>query len=95
MILTRSTARLVLRAALAIVAASGSLFAPEHAFPTRAYAADSVSVVAGAKYARSGLHKLFFGHNYRDAWASSVRVEMLSMASEAGGLSPVRRVGGR
>ena len=94
MIHIRSTTRLVFRAALGIAAASLSVLAPEHAFPTRAYAADSVSVVVGGAYARSGLHRLFFGNDYRDVWATPVRVEMLDMASEAGGLSPVRRVGG-
>lgn len=95
MIHARSTARLVLRAALSLAAASISVAAPEHAFSTRAYAADSASVVAGKAYARSGLHRFFFGNNYRDIWATPVRVEMLDMASEASGLSPVRRVGGR
>jgi len=51
-------------------------------------------VVAGEQYEASGLHELLFGADYRDLWTTPVRVEVLDMGEFAGGLRPVRRVGG-
>ena len=56
---------------------------------------DSITVTAGAHYQRSGFHRFFFGTDYRTIWSTPVRVPVLDLAHEAGGLRPVRRVGGR
>ena len=56
---------------------------------------DSLTVTAGAAYGRSAVHRFFFGSDYRKLWTTPVRVPVLDMAREAGGLRPVRRVGGR
>jgi len=56
---------------------------------------DSITVTAGALYQRSGFHRFFFGTDYRTIWSTPVRVPVLDLAHEAGGLRPVRRVGGR
>jgi len=52
-------------------------------------------VVAGSQYARGGPHNFFFGSDYRDLWTIPATVEVLDLQKEAGGLSPVRRVGGQ
>lgn len=52
-------------------------------------------VVAGPQYAASGTHQFFFGADYRKLWTTPVEVEVLDLHAEAGGLTPVRRVGGQ
>jgi hypothetical protein len=52
------------------------------------------TVVAGS-YKAGGLHRFFLGSDYRATWATPVSVEVLDLAREAGGLTPVRRVGGQ
>jgi len=56
---------------------------------------DSITVTAGASYDRSAVHRLFFGSDYRKLWTTPIRVPVLDLSREAGGLRPVRRVGGR
>ncbi|HEX6737113.1 MAG TPA: hypothetical protein VF310_02465, partial [Vicinamibacteria bacterium] len=51
-------------------------------------------VVAGSEYSASGIHQLLFGADYRKLWTTPVTVEVLDLQKEAGGLAPVRRVGG-
>jgi surface antigen Omp85-like protein len=52
-------------------------------------------VVAGEKYQAGGLHRALFGADYRDLWAMPVEVPVLDLQRYAGGLRPVRRVGGQ
>ena len=52
------------------------------------------TTVAGANYAAGAFKKLAFGNAYRDIWTLPIEVEVLDLAGEAGGLDPVRRVGG-
>src|SRR5215468_1988914 len=61
-------------------------------------AADSTetrTVVAGEKYRASGTHKWIFGGDYREMWLKPIKVEVLDMKKEAGGLSAAFRVGGQ
>ncbi len=51
-------------------------------------------MVAGEIYAAGALKKLIFGNAYRDIWTLPIEVELLDLGEEAGGLEPVRRVGG-
>ena len=46
-------------------------------------------------YAASSLKRLAWGSGYRDLWMTPVSVEVLDFTNEAGGLRPVRRVGGQ
>ena len=46
-------------------------------------------------YAAGPLKRFFFGDGYRDVWMTPVSVEVLDFAREAGGLRPVRLVGGQ
>jgi hypothetical protein len=59
-----------------------------------AEAKESRTVVAG-KYPASGLRRLLLGRDYRDLWATPISVEVLDLSTEAGGLTPSRRVGGQ
>ena len=52
------------------------------------------TVVAGS-YQAGSLHRFFLGSDYRAAWGTPVSVEVLDLAREAGGLTPVVRVGGQ
>ena len=47
------------------------------------------TVVAGT-YKADGFHRFLLGSDYRDTWATPVSVEVLDLAKEAGGLTPVR-----
>ncbi len=53
------------------------------------------TVVAGPSYAKGAFHRFFFGTDYRPLWTTAATFEVLDLGKEAGGLSPVRRVGGQ
>src|SRR5688572_14962526 len=55
---------------------------------------DSITVVVGPEYAKPGMHEFFFGDNYRTLWDTAVRLPVLDLNATAGGLTPVRRLGG-
>jgi hypothetical protein len=54
---------------------------------------DRRTVVIGEKYKKGGIHRFFFGDEYRDLWTTPVSVEVLDLATYAGGLKPTRTVG--
>jgi hypothetical protein len=57
-------------------------------------APDSTEVVIGGRYAAGGLHRWLFGSHYRDLWTAPITVEVLDLAREGGGLTPVSAGGG-
>src|SRR4051812_30849629 len=63
--------------------------------PARAEDAPRRRVVAGEHYKASGLHRFLFGADYRDLWTTPVELPVLDLQRYAGGLKPVRRVGGQ
>ena len=69
--------------------------------PAAAQSSDSlrpgavVTVIPGAHYRASGLHRALFGAHYRDLWTTPIRVEVLDLAMYAGGLTAARRGGGK
>ena len=71
------------------------------AAPAAAQSADSlrpgrfVTIAPGAHYRAGGLHRALFGAHYRDLWTTPIRVEVLDLATFAGGLTPTRRGGGK
>ncbi len=75
--------------ALPGLAASQSEGAVERSRP------ESVTVTPGAAYAAGGLHRFLFGDHYRDLWTTPIRVEVLDLQRFAGGLTPVKRGGGK
>lgn len=59
-----------------------------------AQAQDSVTVTANARYQKGALHRLLWGGEYRDLWATPLRVPVLRPDTFAGGLTPLRAGGG-
>src|SRR5258706_10772195 len=52
-------------------------------------------VVVGEHYRASGGYRWLWGRDYRTLWTEPTQVEVLDLRTFAGGLTPVRRVGGR
>lgn len=52
-------------------------------------------VAAGPQYGANGFHRAMLGASYRALWTTPVEVEELDFATEAGGLTPRFRVGGK
>jgi hypothetical protein len=57
-------------------------------------AQDKKQVTAGPEYAASETVRKWFGDGYRDVWTTPFDAPALDLAKEAGGLEPVRQVGG-
>jgi len=77
---------------------AGALLLGDAALPAPGAATeDSLAtrtIIAGPQYAKSGFHRFFLGSDYRDLWTTPIQVPVLDLGSEAGGLTPVHRVGG-
>jgi hypothetical protein len=52
------------------------------------------TITAGEKYRASIVHRWFLGGDYRSLWITPIQAEVLDLAGFAGGLTPMRRVGG-
>jgi hypothetical protein len=52
-------------------------------------------VVAGPQYQMGGFLRFWFGDGYRKLWTTPVELPVLRLDSEAGGLTPQFRIGGR
>ena len=72
-----------------VVATAAHAVAPEHGDGTGV-----VRVPASERYERNHLHRLLFGHGYRELWKTQLEVPVLDLDQEAGGLTPTRRYGG-
>jgi Omp85 superfamily domain len=53
-----------------------------------------VMAVASAKFKSGGLRTFMFGKNYRKEWKTPVKVKVLNMETEYGGLTPTKMGGG-
>jgi hypothetical protein len=69
--------------------------AEEAAPPAEASPRQTRVVVAGPRYKAGGLHRFMLGSDYRKTWTAPVRVEVLDLASYAGGLTPTEKGGGK
>lgn len=60
--------------------------------------ADTISkykvISAGPQYKRSGWHQFFWGKNYRKEWSTPVKMPLLILNDEKGGLIPAKEGGG-
>jgi hypothetical protein len=54
----------------------------------------TAKAVAGSEYAASPTLRRWFGSGYRDLWTQPFEAPVLDLGAEAGGLQPVRQVGG-
>ncbi|WP_295769687.1 BamA/TamA family outer membrane protein [uncultured Mucilaginibacter sp.] len=60
-----------------------------------AYFADSTSVKVHPSYNQvSGIHKWLFGKNYREEWATTVKLPLIKISEVYGGLKPLKQGGG-
>lgn len=84
----RRTCRVPVAVALVL-----AVLLPSTTAPAIGQGRDSVSVVAGARYAKGWLGRLLFGNDYRDLWTAPIRVAVLDLQRYAGGLTPVRTGG--
>jgi hypothetical protein len=76
---------------LAVGSAAGASALPEAADPA---GPDTRQVVAGQEFDRSGSWRYWFGEGYRKAWTTPAEIPVLDLQKEAGGLTPLRQVGG-
>lgn len=53
------------------------------------------TVIAGEEYSASKFKTLFLGKHYRDAWTQAITLNYLDLDSTFGGLTPIKRGGGR
>jgi hypothetical protein len=90
------TADVPRRAAVAAILACAGALSPAHAAdPASPDAEHATSITrAGGHYEAGSLHRAFFGDDYRALWGMPIRVEVLDLERHAGGLTPVRMVGG-
>jgi len=54
-----------------------------------------VTVTAGAQYRAGWLHRWLLGAHYRDLWTTPLQVDVVDLAHFGGGLTPLKRGGGR
>ena len=81
--------------AVSLVLGAAFGLAAQTAAPPTPGGGDSVVVTPGAHYRAGGFHTLFFGKHYRNLWTTPIRVEVLDLATFAGGLRPTKRGGGK
>ena len=83
-------------ALVAVLLAGGApaTASPEDAVQASKEPAESRKVVAGEEFDRGGFWRFWFGDGYRKAWTTPADVPVLDLKTEAGGLKPLRQVGG-
>src|SRR5204863_1888125 len=54
-----------------------------------------VTMTAGAQYRAGWLHRWLLGAHYRDLWTTPLQVDVVDLARFGGGLTPLKRGGGR
>jgi len=58
-------------------------------------AQDSIKVAANTTFKTNGSKKFWMGSNYRTEWKTPVTVPIINLSTEKGGLTPVKRGGGK
>jgi hypothetical protein len=81
------------RAVAHLVVASGVLLLAGAWVVSASDSPERRTVVAGPRYEKGGLHRFLFGAEYRDLWTTPVNLEVLDLATYAGGLKPLGLVG--
>ena len=61
----------------------------------QAQATDSATSAGSTKFKTNGSKKFWMGSNYRKEWLTPITVPILHLATEHGGLKPVKRGGGK
>ncbi|MBK5271235.1 MAG: hypothetical protein JJE22_09495, partial [Bacteroidia bacterium] len=55
---------------------------------------DSVTVIGSTKFKSSGFRNFLLGKNYRKEWETPIRVKVINLSKEFGGLTPLKLGGG-
>lgn len=55
---------------------------------------DSMTIIGSDKLKAGGLKKMFLGNNYRQEWGQPIKVPVIDLSKESGGLTPIKRGGG-
>ncbi len=56
---------------------------------------DSITIAVEPSYDQvSGMHRFFFGESYRKLWATPVKMRVINLSTEKGGLTPLEKGGG-
>src|SRR5688500_4192592 len=56
---------------------------------------DSMTVAGNSSFKTNGSKRFWMGNNYRKEWKMPIRVPVINLATEYGGLTPVKRGGGK
>ncbi len=59
------------------------------------YSDSTKLMAAGPEYKASSFKRMWLGNHYREVWTTPVRVNYLDMDTEAGGLVPIKKGGGK
>ncbi len=59
------------------------------------YKKEYITIRAGKQYDTGKFHNLFLGKHWRKLWTTPIKVEVLDLDNFAGGLTPVKRGGGK
>src|SRR5256885_5666852 len=78
-----------------ILAAWCRSLAGQAAGATEPAARPPVTVTAGAQYRAGWLHRWLLGAHYRDLWTTPLQVDVVDLAHFGGGLTVLKRGGGR
>ena len=76
------------------LAAPGVAWTEDAAPASSTVSPDTRTVVAGKEFDRGGKWRFWFGDGYRKAWTAPAAIPMLDLKTEAGGLTPLRQIGG-
>ena len=81
-----------------VMALAATLVSPAEALAQEGSASsvrrETRTIVAGKEFDRGGKWRYWFGDGYRKAWTTPVELPVLDLSTEAGGLQPLRQVGG-
>jgi len=55
---------------------------------------DSVTVIGSTKFKSGGFRNFLLGRNYRKEWATPIRVKVVNLSTQFGGLTPLKLGGG-
>jgi hypothetical protein len=59
------------------------------------YIKEYINVIPGERYAAGGFYEFWFGEHWRDVWTTPIKVEVLDLNNFAGGLTPLKKGGGK
>jgi hypothetical protein len=86
---------LIATCAAMLLAEARALASPATATDSTIAASRTRTVVAGDRYHAGGFHRFLLGSDYRHLWTAPVEIPELNLHAVAGGLRPVKRVGGQ